>query len=61
MSFSGCLNPDSPDHGTVDANGTVAKYTCNTGFSLNVIAQRKCKEDGTGWSNDSPICGMTHY
>ena len=61
ISFSGCLSPDSPEYGSVDDNGTVAIYTCNAGFSLNGIAQRTCKDDGTGWSNNSPICGMTHY
>ena len=32
-------------------------YSCDIGFTLNGSAERKCADDGTGWSDTDPACG----
>ena len=40
--------------------GTVATFTCNTGFSLSGDSTRTCGGDGSSqngvWSGSSPVC-----
>lgn len=57
MSFSVCDDPVSLSNGTVLANGSMAVYTCDTGYSLSGSSTRNCADDGTGWSGVAPSCG----
>ena len=35
--------------------GTVATYTCNTGYTLEGATTRTCEEN-TGWNENLPTC-----
>ena len=55
--FTVCDDPVAPQNGIVTSNGTLAVYTCDTGYSLSEWTQRDCADDGTGWSGTQPLCG----
>ena len=38
------------------ANGSVAVYTCELGYTISGVTSRTCKSDGTGWSESDPTC-----
>ena len=40
--------------------GTVATYTCDTGYTLNGGSTRTCGSDGV-WSDSDPTCGGNVY
>ena len=50
----------SPDTISPYNFGTVATFTCNTGFSLSGDMTRTCGGDGSSqsgvWSGSSPVC-----
>ena len=55
-----CGQPDAPTNGRVDTSagtsfGDVARYSCDTGYTLNGPAQRTCQADGQ-WSGSVPTC-----
>ena len=55
-----CGEPDSPGNGRVNTSagtsfGDVAKYSCDTGYTLNVPAERTCQADGH-WNGSIPTC-----
>ena len=55
-----CGEPDVPTNGRVDTSaGTsfrdVARYSCNTGYTMNGPAERSCLADGQ-WSGSVPTC-----
>ena len=52
-----CDDPLTPLNGAVTSNGTLAVYTCDTGYSLSEGAERSCADDGSGWSGVQPLCG----
>ena len=54
-----CIHPGSISNGDIiiSLNRTVANYICNNGFTLDGTATRLCKDDGSGWVEDEPICG----
>ena len=47
----------TPLNGTVTSNGTLAVYTCDTGYAVSEGAERSCADNGTGWSGVQPLCG----
>lgn len=51
-----CNKPGMLTNGTVVANGSLAIYMCNLGFSLNGESIRTCQTDGSGWSGNDPKC-----
>uniref|UniRef100_A0A0N5BWP6 Sushi, von Willebrand factor type A, EGF and pentraxin domain-containing protein 1 n=1 Tax=Strongyloides papillosus TaxID=174720 RepID=A0A0N5BWP6_STREA len=59
---SKCLQPSVsencqillPDIAPYDV-GSIARYSCSTGFEKIGDEERKCKSDGT-WSGDAPLC-----
>ena len=54
-----CKVPPGIENGSVSAPattlGSVASYTCNTGYSLSGAPTRTCQADGT-WSGTAPTC-----
>ena len=55
-----CGLPDNPSNGHVDTSagtsfGDVAKYSCDTGYTLNGAAETTCQADGQ-WSGSVPTC-----
>ena len=54
-----CDHLPDPDNGNVVFNGTtvgsVAKYSCITGYVLKGQRSRKCLSNGV-WSGSAPIC-----
>ena len=54
-----CANLMAPENGNVvvpsTAVGSIATYTCNTGYRINGASQRECLSDET-WSLDAPFC-----
>ena len=57
--ISECIPPLTPGNGSVKvlSNDKIAAYSCEIGFTLNGSAERKCADDGTGWSDTDPTCG----
>ncbi|XP_045204681.2 sushi, von Willebrand factor type A, EGF and pentraxin domain-containing protein 1-like isoform X2 [Mercenaria mercenaria] len=53
-----CNFPAQPGNGGVSVSGTgsVATYSCDTGYSLNGLSARTCQTDGTGWEGSDPSC-----
>ncbi|XP_060585338.1 sushi, von Willebrand factor type A, EGF and pentraxin domain-containing protein 1-like [Ruditapes philippinarum] len=53
-----CNFPAQPSNGDVSVSGTgsVATYSCDTGYSLNGLSARTCQTDGSGWENTDPTC-----
>ena len=55
-----CGQPYNPSNGRVDTGGgtsfgDVARYSCDTGYTLNGPAERTCQADGQ-WSGSVPTC-----
>ena len=54
-----CGDPGVPTNGnTITGSstfGSIVTYTCNTGFALNGVNQRRCLESGS-WSQTLPTC-----
>ena len=55
-----CGQPDSPSNGHVNTSagtsfGDVARYSCDTGYTLNGPAERTCQADGQ-WNGSVPTC-----
>ena len=54
-----CPPLPSPANGRVSVGprtpGSVANYSCNTGYQLEGSVRRTCLNDGT-WSEREPIC-----
>ena len=55
-----CGQPGIPSNGHVDTSagtsfGDVARYSCNTGYTLNGPAERACHANGE-WSGSAPTC-----
>ena len=55
-----CVEPDAPSNGHVDtsagtSSGDVARYSCDTGYTLNGPAERTCLADGR-WNGSAPTC-----
>ena len=55
-----CGQPDSPSNGQVNtsagtSSGDVARYSCNTGYTLNGTAERTCQANRE-WSGSVPTC-----
>ena len=55
-----CGQLDSPSNGSVDTSagtsfGDVARYSCDTGYTLNGPAERTCQADGR-WNGSEPTC-----
>ena len=54
-----CPNLDNPDNGFVTLDGTslgsIAIYSCNTGFKFDGPEMLTCARDGT-WSSQPPTC-----
>ena len=48
-----------PDNGQVNESGfepgSIATYTCNSGYSLSGQPKRECQNDGE-WDGDAPTC-----
>ncbi|XP_060586067.1 sushi, von Willebrand factor type A, EGF and pentraxin domain-containing protein 1-like [Ruditapes philippinarum] len=53
-----CNQPSAPSNGAVVANGVTATYTCKVGFTLDGFEERTCQTDGSGWSNQDPVCSQ---
>ena len=54
-----CLVLSSPDNGQVNntsgsSPGSVATYSCNTGYRLNSTNERRC--DNGQWTGVEPTC-----
>ena len=51
--------PVAPLNGNVvyGSDVTIAKYTCNTGYTLQGYTEGFCQDDGTGWNTSVPDCG----
>ena len=57
---SSCGLPDIPSNGGVDTSagtsfGDIARYSCDTGYTLNGLAERTCQADGQ-WNGSVPTC-----
>ena len=55
-----CGQPDIPSNGRVNTSagtsfGDVARYSCDTGYTLNGPAERTCQADGR-WNESVPTC-----
>ena len=55
-----CSQLVDPSNGRVDTStgtsfGDVARYSCDTGYTLNGPAQRTCQPNGQ-WSGSAPTC-----
>ena len=55
-----CGQPDIPSNGRVDTSagtsfGDVARYSCDTGYTLNGPAERTCQANKE-WSGSVPTC-----
>ena len=54
-----CNLLDGPSNGSVSPRtgnfGDVAKYSCDTGYTLNGPAERTCQADGQ-WNGSVPTC-----
>ena len=55
-----CGQPAVPSNGRVDTSagtsfGDVVMYTCDTGYTLSGVAERRCQADKR-WSGNTPIC-----
>ena len=55
-----CGQPDIPSNGRVNTSagtsfGDVARYSCDSGYTLNGPAERTCQADGR-WSGSVPTC-----
>ena len=55
-----CSQPDIPSNAHVDTSagtsfGDVARYSCDTGYTLNGPAERTCQVNRT-WSQNIPTC-----
>ena len=55
-----CGQPDVPTDGSVDTSagtsfGDVAKYSCDTGYTLSGTAERTCQAEGI-WNGSVPTC-----
>ena len=54
-----CGLPDVPGNGSVNTStgnvGDVARYSCDTGYTLNGTAERTCQADGQ-WNGSVPKC-----
>ena len=55
-----CGTPDIPSNGSVDTStgtsfGDVARYSCDTGYTLSGTAEITCQVDGQ-WSGRVPAC-----
>ena len=54
-----CPNLRNPSNGQVTLSGnrlgSVATYSCNSGFSLEGVSRRTCQMDGR-WSDSEPSC-----
>ncbi len=56
-----CAELVNPSDGRVDTSagtsfGDVARYSCDTGYTLNGPAERTCQADGQ-WNGSVPSCG----
>ena len=54
-----CGSLDDPDFGAIITNGTrvgsVARYSCSSGYQLDGSSTRVCQADGE-WSGEAPTC-----
>ena len=55
-----CGQPEAPSNGRVNTSagtsfGDVARYSCDTGYTLNGPAERTCQADGQ-WNGSVPTC-----
>ena len=54
-----CLNLTSPSNGEVSLTtttpGSVATYTCDTGYEVVGASMRECQVNGS-WSENGPVC-----
>ena len=59
MIVDGCGPLSPPDNGNVDVPitiiGSVATYSCDSGFFISGNSQRICQMDGL-WSGSAPTC-----
>ena len=60
-----CGQPDSPSNGRVDTSagtffGDVARYSCDTGYTVSGPAERTCQADGR-WNGSVPTCGSEFW
>ena len=61
--FSDCGYPISMADGHVSAQattyGSVASYSCNTGYNMNGTATRTCEAEAGGtWNGSVPTCNI---
>ena len=60
--ISECTLPSTPTNGIVSVSdtptGSVARYTCQNGFTLKGLSSRQCKAQGLGWEDSDPSCGL---
>jgi hypothetical protein len=59
--FQECETPVAPVNGSVNADGEIVTFSCNTGFTMSGDSTGTCNNDGTGWSIATPQCGMCDY
>ena len=55
-----CGNPNTPTNGRVNTStgtsvGDVARYSCDTGYTRNGLAERTCQTNGQ-WNGSVPTC-----
>ena len=60
-----CDPLDNPNNGRVDTSagtsfGDVARYSCNTGYTVSGPAERTCQANGE-WSGSVPTCESEIY
>ena len=54
-------NPISDGSLSISSDGMAVFYTCNSRYSMVGASNITCQEDGTGWDNSQPTCGIYFY
>ena len=56
-----CSDPLAPADGEVQADGSVAVYSCLAGYNMEGVSKRFCQAEGNGWDGTAPTCGNQIY